>query len=210
MDVSRRQFLKMAGVGVSGLALAAAQPAPASAETTPEEAAEQPAMLYDTTLCVGCRACQTACRNWNETIPERDELGFDRPADLSGQTWTLIKLYQDEAADAPNDRANWSFVKRNCMHCLDPACVSACTVGALQKTAEGPIIYDVNRCFGCRYCMVACPYHCPATSGTPPFPWSRSVLFASVTFSLAAKPTQKTGWPRSCSPTVLNPARPAR
>lgn len=191
MDVSRRQFLKMAGVGVSGLALAAAQPAPASAETTPAEAAEQPAMLYDTTLCVGCRACQTACRNWNETIPERDELGFDRPADLSGQTWTLIKLYQDEAADAPNDRANWSFVKRNCMHCLDPACVSACTVGALQKTVEGPIIYDVNRCFGCRYCMVACPYHVPRYQWDTTIPLVQKCTFCSGYVQLGSEADPK-------------------
>lgn len=161
MGVKRREFLKIAGASVGGLILAAGQPEVASADDTPEEAAEQPAMLYDTTLCVGCRACQTACRNWNETTPERDRLGYDAPTDLSGDTWTLIQLYQDDTAQEPNDRANWSFVKRNCMHCLDPACVSACTVGALQKTEAGPVIYDVDRCFGCRYCMVACPYHVP-------------------------------------------------
>ena len=162
MAVNRRDFFKLAGAGVGGMLLTAGQKDEVAAESTPEEAKEHPSMLYDTTLCVGCRACQTGCRNWNETQAEWDPQGiFDTPVDLSGDTWTVIQLYQDQAADDPADRANWSFVKRNCMHCLDPACVSACTVGALQKTAEGPVIYDTERCFGCRYCMVACPYQVP-------------------------------------------------
>lgn len=189
MDLKRRDFLKLAGASVGGALLAVAQPERASAENTPEEAAEQPAMLYDTTLCVGCRACQNACRHWNETTVERDPAGlYDAPTDLSGNTWTLIKLYQDDAADDPADRVNWSFVKRNCMHCLDPACVSACTVGALQKTKEGPVIYDVNRCFGCRYCMVACPYHVPRYQWGTTTPLVQKCTFC---FGYVAKPGEE-------------------
>ena len=162
MAVNRRDFLKLAGAGVGSLVLAAGHNQPASAEFSPDEARRHPAMLYDTTLCVGCRACQNACRNWNETTQELNADGlYDMPEDLSGDTWTIIKLYEDETAEDPDAIGNFSFIKRNCMHCLDPACVSACTVGAMQKSPEGPVIYDANRCFGCRYCMVACPYDVP-------------------------------------------------
>lgn len=162
MAVNRREFLKLAGV--SGLAAGALSPGRVEAAGN-DEASEHPSMLYDTTLCVGCKACQNGCRAWNETAVERDQqFGgiYDAPTDLSADTWTVIKLYTDETVENPTaDRAHWSFIKRNCMHCLEPACVSACTVGALQKSEAGPVIYDVDRCFGCRYCMVACPYHVP-------------------------------------------------
>ena len=162
MAVNRRDFLKLAGASVGSLVLAAGHTEKAAAESMPEEARSHPSMLYDTTLCVGCRACQNACRSWNETPQEISPTGlYDMPTDLSGDTWTIIKLYEDETADDPDAVGNFSFIKRNCMHCLDPACVSACTVGAMQKSPEGPVIYDTERCFGCRYCMVACPYDVP-------------------------------------------------
>jgi len=165
MGVNRRDFLKLLGVGAGTAAFSAVAEEAVAAEESPELAAaaqNHPTMLYDTTRCVGCRACQNACRAWNETADELGPLGlYDMPTDLSGSTWTLIQLYKDETAANPDLPENWSFIKRNCMHCLDPACVSACTVGALQKLAEGPVVYDLDRCFGCRYCMVACPYHVP-------------------------------------------------
>lgn len=163
MTLKRREFLGLVGAGVGCLAAATVGAQPAQAAVGVEGAATHPAMLYDTTKCVGCHACQNACREWNATPDERGADGrYDAPDDLSGSTWTLIQLYTDKTVEQPTaDRANWSFVKRNCMHCIDPACVSACTVGALQKSPEGPVIYDVERCFGCRYCLVACPYHVP-------------------------------------------------
>jgi anaerobic selenocysteine-containing dehydrogenase len=102
MAVNRRDFFKLAGAGVGGVLLAAGHKGEAAAESTPEEAKAHPSMLYDTTLCVGCRACQTGCRTWNETQAEWDAEGkFDTPVDLSGDTWTVIQLYQDQAADDP-------------------------------------------------------------------------------------------------------------
>ena len=123
MSISRRDFLKVAGVA-AGSALAFPQGVSASTGTNAEE---HVAMLYDATICVGCNACTNACRQWNETAPETDARGtYDAPTELSADTYTLIQLYkgQDE----------FSFVKRQCMHCVDPACVSGCPVQALQKT----------------------------------------------------------------------------
>lgn len=151
MTISRRDFLKVAGLAV-GCALAG----PQSAEASPsgKDAKDHVAMLYDATICVGCNACTMACRQWNGTAPETDARQvYDAPTELSADTYTLIQLYQGENGE--------SFVKRQCMHCVDPACVSGCPVQALQKTADGPVVYDPERCIGCRYCQYVCPFHVP-------------------------------------------------
>ena len=150
MSISRRDFLKVAGLA-AGSALAFPQSASASTATNAEE---HVAMLYDATICVGCNACTNACRQWNETAPELDARGtYDAPIELSADTYTLIQLYKGED--------EFSFVKRQCMHCVDPGCVSGCPVQALQKTSGGPVTYDPDRCIGCRYCIYACPFHVP-------------------------------------------------
>jgi formate dehydrogenase iron-sulfur subunit len=154
MSLNRRQFIKLAGMGLGGVLLSP-QIAQASGEVDAENGV---AMLYDATKCIGCRACQNACRDWNRTTIEPDPTGlYDAPMELSGDTWTLIQFY-DGGSES-------SFVKHQCMHCLHPACASACPVHALQKTDEGPVTYDPKRCIGCRYCMVACPF------GVPRFEW---------------------------------------
>lgn len=166
MTISRREFLKIAGV-TAGSALL---PNLVVHATTIKQAGDQVSMLYDATKCVGCNACTNACRQWNNTTPETDnrEL-YDAPSELSAKTWTMIQLYQDGDAH--------SFVKRQCMHCIDPACVSGCPVSALQKTDEGPVTYDPNRCIGCRYCMYTCPFHIPR------FQWDKVIpVIAKCTF----------------------------
>jgi formate dehydrogenase beta subunit len=150
MSISRRDFFKVAGLA-AGSALAFPQSVSASTVAGSED---HVAMLYDATICVGCNACTNACRQWNETTPELDARGtYDAPSELSADTYTLIQLYQGED--------EYSFVKRQCMHCVEPACVSGCPVQALQKTSDGPVTYDPDRCIGCRYCMYACPFHVP-------------------------------------------------
>ncbi|HSF82408.1 MAG TPA: hydrogenase 2 operon protein HybA [Anaerolineales bacterium] len=150
-SVSRRDFLKVAGLGLGSALLAsnAARAAPSL-----EEANDHVGMLYDTTMCVGCHACSEACRDWNGTEVELDPSGlYDAPTELTADTWTLIQLHKGESEN--------SFVKHQCMHCIDPGCVSGCPVHALEKTAAGPVTYDAGRCIGCRYCMYTCPFDIP-------------------------------------------------
>jgi formate dehydrogenase iron-sulfur subunit len=110
-------------------------------------------LLIDTTQCIGCWQCVDACvkvNNLGEDLPARQ----DSPDGLSARRWSTI-------IEQPASH----YVRKQCRHCLDPSCVSACPVGAMQKTAEGPVIYDSSRCMGCRYCMMACPF------GIPRYQW---------------------------------------
>ena len=108
------------------------------------------AILTDLSKCIGCGACALACEEINGLPPQ------EKPTKLSHDAWTAL-----ESHGGVN-------VRRQCMHCLDPACVSVCPVTALQKTPKGPVIYDETRCIGCRYCMLACPY------GIPRYDWDRN------------------------------------
>ena len=104
------------------------------------------AVLYDSTLCVGCRACEQACASrWG--LPYNDKIGAEER--LSAHKLTTIKTSGDK------------YSRRLCMNCEEPACVSVCPVGALKKTALGPVTYDASKCMGCRYCLIACPFQVP-------------------------------------------------
>ncbi len=104
------------------------------------------AILYDSTLCIGCRACEDGCaKKWG--LPYNDEIG--KQERLSDQKLTTVTTHGER------------FSRKLCMHCTDPTCVSVCPVGAFRKTALGPVVYDADRCIGCRYCMLACPFQVP-------------------------------------------------
>jgi formate dehydrogenase iron-sulfur subunit len=104
------------------------------------------AILYDSTLCIGCRECEKACSTkWGLTY--NDKIGAEER--LSAHKLTTIKTFGDK------------YSRRLCMHCEEPTCVSVCPVGALRKTALGPVVYDENKCMGCRYCLTACPFQVP-------------------------------------------------
>ncbi len=151
--LSRRDFLKRAGVGAA-IATGYASgwgTLPCWAETAPSEAAW--GVLIDLTRCTGCEACVLACKQSNG---------------LANAQTTAITLDHNAYScleSHPLNEGGVAYVKRQCMHCLQPACVSACTVGALQKTAAGPVVYDDSKCIGCRYCQYACPF------GVPTFDW---------------------------------------
>ena len=150
--ITRRDFLKAAGLTI-GCLLAAPKTVHAlsDAKVNPNDYI---GMLYDATICVGCNACTNACHEWNKTSAETDAREvYDAPRELSADTWTLIQLYKENE--------EFSFVKRQCMHCVDPACVSGCPVQALEKGPNGAVTYNADRCIGCRYCMYTCPFHVP-------------------------------------------------
>lgn len=164
MSISRRDFLKIAGLSAGTAFL------PTLKVAAKRQPGDQVAMLYDSTKCIGCNACTNACRQWNNTTYETDQRNvYDAPTELSAKTWTMIQLYQGDK--------DYAFVKRQCMHCIDPACVSGCPVSALQKSDEGPVTYDPDRCIGCRYCMYTCPFHIPR------FQWDEVIpVVAKCTF----------------------------
>jgi formate dehydrogenase iron-sulfur subunit len=122
------------------------------------------ATLIDITNCIGCRACQVACKQWNERDGEETELeaelGFQNPATLSAKTYTLIAFHEMENPQKPGGMES-AFVMQRCLHCLEPACASACPTTALYRQADGPVSYDVDKCIGCRYCLLACPWDVP-------------------------------------------------
>jgi formate dehydrogenase iron-sulfur subunit len=120
--------------------------------------------LVDITKCIGCRACQVACKQWNDKDGEdttfEDSLGFQNPAVLSAKTLTLISFHE-----LVNDKAqggvDYVFAMRRCLHCLEPACASACPTTALYRQDDGPVTYNADLCIGCRYCVWACPWGVP-------------------------------------------------
>ena len=122
------------------------------------------ATLIDITNCIGCRACQVACKQWNEREGEDTELeaqlGFQNPATLSAKTYTLIAFHEMENPQKPGGLES-AFVMQRCLHCLEPACASAYPTTALYRRADGPVSYDVDKCIGCRYCLLACPWDVP-------------------------------------------------
>lgn len=111
------------------------------------------AILTDTTKCIGCNECVLACKRQNDLEPERPRR-WTLGDGLSARNWCSVVSVGDER-----------FVRKQCRHCLEPACVSVCPVGALTRSPEGAVIYDASRCMGCRYCMMSCPY------GIPRYDW---------------------------------------
>jgi len=117
------------------------------------------AILTDVTKCIGCLECVAACKKANGLEMDAPRQ-WQRNDGLSALNWTSI-------IRKPNNR----FVRKQCRHCLEPACAASCPVGALHKTPEGPVIYDSDKCLGCRYCMMACPY------GIPRYDWDKTVPY---------------------------------
>jgi len=157
MELTRREALRSVVSKCIPVATAAlALPAVEAAETTTQPSAPV-GMLYDATLCIGCKACVVACAEANDLPRDVSLDGLHQaPEDLNAFTKNIIKLYK------PQEGSPDSFVKQQCMHCLDPACVAACPFKALWKNdGNGVVAWEPSRCIGCRYCEIACPYHVP-------------------------------------------------
>jgi len=181
MEMKRRDFLKTAAAG--GLAVAASAH-PVLARGPRERSKDAVGLLYDSTVCTGCKACVSACKQYNEmphsSSSPQDPL-WDNPLDTDSKTYNIIKLYKDGTGAAKDkEQDGHAYIKRQCMHCVDPACVSACPVSALQKRqADGVVIYDKGACIGCRYCQVACPFNVPKFEFEKTFPQIRKCQLCS-------------------------------
>jgi Fe-S-cluster-containing dehydrogenase component len=153
LRISRRAALKTALLG--GAVALGATSTRVSAEETVEAPADAVGLLYDATMCIGCKACVVACGEAAGLPADTGSSGglYMAPDDLNAGTRNIIKLYKS--------RDDVSYVKRQCMHCVDPACVSACMMGALKKREYGIVTWQGEKCVGCRYCQIACPYNIP-------------------------------------------------
>lgn len=153
--LTRRDFLKKIGVATAAATVGYLLPDAGQSVYGAEPAATQAwGILIDLTRCTGCDSCALACKAANQ-LPHPDSI----PHALDCTAYTYVDRCQVWMADGTTQV---QYVKRQCMHCLHPACVSACTVGALRKTPEGPVTYNARKCFGCRYCQYACPFGVPA------------------------------------------------
>ena len=163
MKLKRRDFLKLSAG--SGLLMAANGPTAALARAEKALPPEAVGILYDSTLCIGCQACMAGCKDANEMpLESQDPLKrWDNPPDLSASTLNIIKRYADGNATVKDQEQNgYAFIKRQCLHCADPACVTACPVSALRKDSQsGVVSYNKDACIGCRYCQIACPFNVP-------------------------------------------------
>ena len=131
-------------------------------------------VLVDVPKCFGCRSCMVSCKTWNDLPANKTEFtnSWDAPGKFVANNWTFVSYRISEN----NDDFKWRFVKRQCMHCKEPACASACFTASFVKTQEGAVIYkptEISKdyCVGCRYCMIACPF------GVPTFEWDKALPF---------------------------------
>jgi len=208
MSISRRDLLK--GAAVAGAAVSL--PVIADARHTHEVEEESVGMLFDATKCVGCRACQSACKVSNNLPPDQVTANggvYDAPNDLNGSTKNIIKAFAEGDQHA--------YMKQQCMHCVDPSCVSVCMMGALHKEGHGKrdlfkhegrayaetkgtgiVIYDRGLCVGCRYCQIGCAFNVPKFEWDDPIP----LIVKCELCNHRREPEKKKGTPYA----VANPA----
>ena len=139
-----------------------------SATTTPSPSARGEAVkvakLIDISKCIGCKACQVACMEWNDL---RDEVGtnvgvYDNPRDLTDQSWTVMRFAEVEVQSG---KLEWLIRKDGCMHCADPGCLKACpSPGAIVQYSNGIVDFHEENCIGCGYCITGCPFNIPRIS----------------------------------------------
>lgn len=156
--MDRRKALQaLAGAG----AAVALSPKKLEAREAKKPAEDALGLLFDATRCIGCQTCVHRCKKANGVAPPAGAL-TEPCAELGPDTRTVV-----QRADVGGKER---FIKRQCMHCVDPACVSACMLGALTKGPKGAVVYDAELCVGCRYCQVVCPFEVPRfewSSATP-------------------------------------------
>ena len=159
MGITRRNFLGWMGAAI-GATTITGQKTFAATNKQFEGYPDSGGVLHDITRCIGCRKCEEACKKVNQLpAPEKpfDDLTvLDKVRRTDDKTYTVVNRFSNDSGISP------VYVKKQCNHCLEPACASACFVKALKKTKTGAVSYDASLCVGCRYCMIACPFNIPA------------------------------------------------
>ncbi|NQV36707.1 MAG: 4Fe-4S dicluster domain-containing protein [Candidatus Marinimicrobia bacterium] len=157
MSVNRRNFIK--ALGITGGALLGTKSLNAKSVLRD---IEMKSILIDTTRCEGCQSCEFACAEANGLPEPIDEpiAGFIRP--LQTEQFTVVNCYDTSKGEM--------YVKKQCFHCNQPACDAACLTKAMNKTDEGPVVWREDKCMGCRYCMISCPFEIPKFEYNSPTP----------------------------------------
>ena len=151
MGIERRSFLKL--LGVTGITLAVGEQSISASESVGTNDVEFNGVLYDSTRCVGCRTCEYSCAEAHhlaDPLPD-DKIAPVRKTDETCNT--VVNKFQTKKGE--------TFIKRQCMHCNEPACAAACLTKAMFKNKTGPVTWDADKCMGCRYCMISCPFDSP-------------------------------------------------
>lgn len=158
MELTRKNFLKV--LGATGMLVASGKNA--SAAGTEEAKPEFNAILYDSTRCGGCQTCEFSCAEANGLPDPTDEVKAGVVRNTDDQHRTVVNAFAASTGEA--------YLKKQCMHCNEPACAAACLTKAMYKTKEGPVIWREDKCMGCRYCMVSCPFDIPKFEYASPNP----------------------------------------
>lgn len=157
--MNRRELLQTVGAAAGATLLL-----PGSSRAETGSRPDPVGVLVDTTRCMGCRTCEWACAeaHGDAGVEYPDEVDWSVERNTSDRQWTVVNEYETEVGPV--------YVKRQCMHCLQPACASACLTRAMHKTPEGPVAWTEDRCMGCRFCMVSCPFDVPKFEYDSPVP----------------------------------------
>ncbi len=156
--MDRRSFVQT--LGVAGASLVPVSLGKAEGE---ESRTEFVGVLVDTTRCIGCRSCEMACAETHGfPEPDTDDAVMEIERAPSVTQWTVVNRYETDRGEV--------FAKKQCMHCNQPACASACLTKAMLKREEGPVIWREDKCMGCRFCMISCPFDIPKFEFDSPVP----------------------------------------
>ncbi len=150
MSINRRNFFKV--LGVTGASLAAGSTLNSKAESQ-SMSKEFSGILYDSVRCLGCQACERGCAKANNLPKPTEKVHAGIVRETNEKRRTVINKYKTSKGEFS--------IKKQCMHCSEPACAAACLTQAMYKTKEGPVIWRADKCMGCRYCMVSCPFDSP-------------------------------------------------